>query len=184
MESDIIQEQWRDVVGFEGFYEVSNIGRIKSLPNKVNLKERILKKYIDNSGYEYVSLYKQNFNKKFKVHRLVALAFHENANASLQVNHINGIKTDNRAENLEWLTAGDNQRHAFRIGLRKGKNGKHNPSFSGAVNQYDLNGNFIRQWECMRQIKKELNFDDSAISRHIYGNKNYSHAYGFKWKFA
>jgi hypothetical protein len=110
-------EIWKDIKGYEGLYQVSNLGNVKSLKFKNNI---ILKGGIDSSGYKVVSL--RDYNKKQStktVHRLVAIAFINNTQNKKCVNHINGIKTDNRIENLEWNTYNENMNHSFRTGLRK-----------------------------------------------------------------
>ena len=99
---------WKGIPGFEGLYQVSDCGQVKSLPRKGRLKERILKPNLVK-GYHYVILCKDGKNKNFKVHRLVALAFLEGDN-SLTVNHIDECKTNNHVSNLEYLSNGDNTR--------------------------------------------------------------------------
>ncbi len=116
-------EEWRNVVGYEGLYQVSNLGRIKSLQRK---KPRIVKPDIIHTGYLRVMLYKDGKTKKHYTHVLVAKSFIPNPENKSDVNHINGIKTDNRVENLEWVTRSENIIHAFanglsRIGTKHGK---------------------------------------------------------------
>lgn len=113
-------EVWKPIKNFEGYYEVSNIGRVRSIERNVFCKSKtnpnrikgcIRKLRLDKYGYETVSLKKNNTTKIGKVHRLVAEVFVENKLLSPEVNHINGIKTDNRVENLEWNTTLQNSRH-------------------------------------------------------------------------
>ena len=109
-------EEWKAIKGYEGLYEVSNLGRVKSLERKVKhpivrektIKEKILKYNIDNNGYLYVTLYKDGKSKSFKVHRLVAIAFIPNPNNKPDIDHINTNKKDNRIENLRWVTKEEN----------------------------------------------------------------------------
>jgi len=134
----MMEEQWKDVVGYEGIYRVSNMGRIKSLSRKVDheyskkifIKERILKGWLINSGYFSIGLSKDGYNSKKLIHRIVAEAFITNPENKPEINHKNGIKTDNRVENLEWCSSSHNKLHSFKMGLspkpkRKGeKNGR------------------------------------------------------------
>ena len=115
------KEIWKDVPEYEGLYRVSNLGRVKSLWFG---KERILKPRDNGWGYMQVGLYKEGYVKKLKVHRLMMLTFVGSSN--LQVNHINGLKTDNRLENLEYCTASQNQIHAYKNGLKKVLKGEKN----------------------------------------------------------
>lgn len=108
-------EIWKPIKGYNGNYEISNIGRVKSFMGKA---PKILKIYIDRYGYEYVALSKNRAMKKHKVHRLVAKHFIGEPKSNKQINHKNGIKTDNYPENLEWCTASENINHAIETGLR------------------------------------------------------------------
>lgn len=119
-------EIWKDIVGYEGFYQVSNQGRVKSLSRLVDnhsgfkkvLKEKILKPTISKTGYFVLSFKKENKKKTFKLHRLVAFAFIPLIEGKNYVNHINGIKLDNSIENLEWCTIKENNNHAVINNLR------------------------------------------------------------------
>ncbi|HRF71094.1 MAG TPA: NUMOD4 motif-containing HNH endonuclease [Candidatus Pelethenecus sp.] len=106
-------EIWKDIKGYEGLYQISNLGNVKSLGNKSNHKEEILmKQNLNFNGYLYIGLRSNSKRKIFRVHRLVAEAFIPNPLGKEEVNHINCNKTDNRACNLEWNTRQENQSHA------------------------------------------------------------------------
>lgn len=109
-----MQEEWRPVVGYEKFYEVSNIGRVRSIKRN-GTNGKVLAKILDNDGYHIVCLMvKQRKNKK--VHRLVAEAFIPNPENKPQINHINNIRDDNNVSNLEWATALENNQHMVKQG--------------------------------------------------------------------
>ena len=112
-------EVWRDIKDFEGLYQVSNLGRVKSLNYRRTSKEQVLKPRPAKSGYVEAALYKNSKCKYIQTHRLVATAFCENPNNNPQVNHKDGNKQNNKANNLEWCTPSENQRHAFKLGLKK-----------------------------------------------------------------
>lgn len=114
-------EIWKDIKGYENRYQVSNLGRIKSLPKNGRKEELILKPQPLKTGYLSIDLCKDSKTKKLSIHRIVAKTFIENTFNKEEVNHINGLKTDNRVENLEWNTKSENQKHSIRIGLRSAK---------------------------------------------------------------
>lgn len=113
-------ETWKSVIGYEGLYEVSNLSRVRSLPrlvptNGLTCKERmvvggILRQHISN-GYMNVRICKNGKSSQFRVHRLVAIAFIPNAENKPQINHINSDRSDNRIDNLEWVTNRENIIH-------------------------------------------------------------------------
>jgi len=110
-------EIWKDVIGYEGLYQVSNLGRIKSL--KFNKIKYLSIKRTNKIGYINVVLFNNLSKKSFYIHRLIAISFIPNALNKPDVNHINGIKTDNRLCNLEWTTTKENVNHATFYGLKK-----------------------------------------------------------------
>ena len=123
------QEIFKDVIGYEGMYQVSNLGNVKSLERyneklKCYIKEKDKNKSIDTSGYYAVSLWKNNIGKSARVHRIVAESFIGEIPQDMQVNHIDGVKTNNNLTNLEIVTRSENILHAYRTGLIKNQFGK------------------------------------------------------------
>ena len=162
-----MSEEWRDVVGYEGLYQVSNQGRVKSF--KWN-KERFLKPSMDKDGYLLVTLCAGGKRKTLKVHRLVCEAFHENPDNKPQVNHINEDKTDNRACNLEWCTCKQNVNH-----------GSRNERVSKPVGQYSLDGKLIKLWPSTMEAERQAGFNHGNISQ--VANGKYKQAYGCIWRY-
>lgn len=113
-------EIWKDVVGYEGLYQVSNMGRVKSLNYKRTGKEKILKPHKDK-GYLRVILFKDGQQKLFRVHRLVALHFVEGYFEGAEVDHINCVRDDNRANNLRFVTSKENSNNSLSKEHMKGK---------------------------------------------------------------
>ena len=125
-----MEEIWKDIEGYEGLYQVSNLGNVKSLRKRIDkgkchryFDEKILKPIETNRGYLRVKLCKNRKIKKTRVHRLVAEAFIKRP--ELEVNHIDGNKKNNKAENLEWVTQKENKQHAWITGLYHKKGEKH-----------------------------------------------------------
>ena len=122
----IVMEEWKDIKGYEGRYQVSSMGRVKSNLKHQGTNERILKSLLCGSEYHRVGLCKKLELKCLLIHRLVAIAFIPNPKNKPQVNHKNGIKKDNRIDNLEWVTCSENHKHAFATGLKTGVRGEKN----------------------------------------------------------
>lgn len=119
------KEIWVNVTNYEN-YQVSNLGRVRSIKNKNNILEYIyLKPSNDGKGYSQVVLYANKKTKTYKVHRIVANMFIDNIENKATVNHINGIKSDNKVENLEWSTRSENTKHKYAIGLDNNRGEKH-----------------------------------------------------------
>ena len=113
-------EIWKEIEGYEGVYQVSNHGNVRSLNYRKTKKVKNLKPQKDKKEYFTVGLCREGRMKWGKIHRLVASAFLPNPDKKPQVNHINGNKSDNRVENLEWATESENQLHAYKTGLKAG----------------------------------------------------------------
>ena len=108
------EERWRWIEGYEGLYMVSDHGRVMGL-QKTSHYGHIMKLKKTRSGYMHVCLCKGNVKADYAVHRLVASAFLERGKSKTEVNHKNGVRDDNRVENLEWVTRSENERHAYHI---------------------------------------------------------------------
>lgn len=186
-----MQEIWKSIEGYEGKYEISNLGRVKSLEDRNgHPREMILKPRISKNGYLYLNLWRNSIGKAKKIHRMVANAFCPKNDNPQCVNHINGVKTDNRAENLEWCSYSYNIKHAVKHGLitptigekdgMYGVHGKEHPS-SKPVIQYDLQGNYIREWENAVEAGKVLNLGAGGIQRCARGERK--SAFGYRWKY-
>ena len=189
-----MKEFWKDIVGYEGIYQVSNLGRVKSLVtwccNKYKKREKILKPALNTYGYPTVSLSKNKLRKNKTIHRLVAENFIPNPNNYSQVNHKDGVKTNNKINNLEWVTGSENILHSYKNGLREypignknhryGKLGKeHNRS--KAVLQYDKNNNFIAKYGSQREAERKTGIKQASIG--CCCRKTQKTAGGYIWKF-
>ena len=147
----------KDVKGYEGLYAVTSCGKVWSYKNK-----KFLKPVADGKGYLFVRLCKNGISKPYKAHRLVAMAYIPNPDNLPQVDHIDNDKTHNYINNLQWITNRNN--------VRKGRN--------KPILQYDLNGNFIREWECANDVGREVQSHICACAK-----GKLSTAYGYIWKY-
>lgn len=170
---------WKDIEGYEGLYQINGFGNIKSLYFKKNLaKEKMLKKYLNNKGYEFICLYKNKIKKQFLVHRLVVQSFISNIN-NLEVNHKNGIKTDNRVENLELCSRSYNNKEAYRMGLKK-------PTYNQNLNKKKvilkidpIKNTVIEKCLGIKKTAKTLGVSKSALIDSLQGR--IKTCGGFKW---
>jgi len=153
-------EIWKDVVGYEGRYLVSNFGKVKSMPKPRCKREKILKSMLSKAGYLMVDLGDGKTIKRFLVHRLVAMAFIENPLNKQQVNHIDGNKCNNNLDNLEWNTSSENQLHSIRTGLRSAEGEKN--SQSKLTKQQVLQ--IFNDTRMYKEISKDYNISIPAIS--------------------
>ena len=177
-------EIWKNIPKYEGLYQASPRGNIKSL-----YRNKILRYEISKNGYCQVMLCKNKRQKLLYVHRLVAMTYLNNFNEKLQVNHKDGNKQNNNINNLEMVTCKENIQHSFKNKLQVIKSGKENHLYnrygqyankSKPIYQFDLEGNFIKQWNCQKDVERELGFKVQNISACTLGNKKT--AYGFIWK--
>lgn len=182
----MINEIWKPIKGYEGLYEVSDFGRIKSLGRTVNrglkkmrVMERILKSGNNQHGYKIVALWKNGEGKTRRVHRLIAVAFIPNPKNKPHINHLNGIVVDNRIENLEWCTHFENMQHAWRNGfITTEKLGREK-----RVAQI-LDGVVIKIWKSQSEANRKLGTPFGCISDCCRGVKYRHTAGGFEWRFA
>lgn len=175
------EEIWKDIEGYKGSYQASNLGPIKSLDRFDSaghkLKGKILKGYINPDGYRQVTLCNGNI-KTCVVHRIIALTFIPNPENKPYINHKKGIKIDNRVSELEWCTPSENNKHAYDIGLkRKGK--EHH--FSKPVLQYNKNGVFIAEYFSQTEARRKTGINKANISSACIGKTKT--AGGYIWKF-
>lgn len=183
-----MEETFKDVIGYEGFYQISNLGRLKSLErfikgrnNGKRLKpESIIKNKLDSKGYYHYELSKLGKKKDLRLHRLIAEVFIPNPELKPYINHKNGIKTDNSILNLEWVTQSENTQHAYDTGLMVGQKGKDHSS-SKKIYQYDKCGNLISSFDGMRDAGRETGIEPSSIGKCAQGLR--PSAGGYVWKY-
>lgn len=159
-----MMEQWKDIIGYEGLYQASDLGRFRSLDCERTMKNgvtrehrgQIVKPYLASDGYMMINLSDDNGRKAYKAHRIVAQLFVPNPMNLGLVNHKNENKKDNRAVNLEWCTN--------RYNLRYGNTQKHRIEKIGwKVRQFSLDGKYIRTFVSMRAASRILNLPMSGI---------------------
>ena len=157
------EEEWRDIKGFEGLYQVSNLGNVRSFKFG---KVRMMKLSKGREGYLQLGLLKNGKNTTIRVHRLVAEAFISNPNNFTDINHKDECKTNNRVDNLEWCTE------------------THNIEYSCAtpILQYNLLGVFLKEWVSMANVQRELNISASHICQCCKGDRK--SAGGYIWRYA
>lgn len=160
-------EYWKNVVGYEGLYMVSDCGSAKSVKFG---KERSLIPQLCRDGYFRVTLRINNAPKRFSVHRLVALAFITNHENKRCINHKNGIKTDNNVENLEWCTYSENLKHAFANNLACAKGERNTQHKLTEIEATEIKGNC----EPLAVLAKAYNVSEATISR-IRTGKTWKH---------
>jgi len=176
---------WKDIEGFKGYYQINNFGMVKRLKSKAksfnghkhceyDIPERILKSNLNNRGYEYIELNVGGKSKCVSIHRLLAEAFIPNPENKPQVNHKNGIKHDNRIENLEWCTAKENSSHAWDNGLTVGKSGEENANAKLSIQCiYKIRKIHNTGLLTQKQIAKAFDVGQTTISE-IVRNKRWN----------
>lgn len=182
-----MEERWIEVDGFPG-YEVSDHGSVRSIDRiiertgwtSLRVKGRVLAQHRDRRGYPMVALYNRGYRKFIRVHRLVALAFIQNPEHKRTVNHIDGDKSNNNLNNLEWATDSENIIHAVKNGLMVFTMGaeKYN---SRAVYMLDDDLNILKRYECIRDAERDTGAPNQNISKACKGKLN--RVCGHKWMY-
>lgn len=177
-----LKEIWKPVQGLEGYYEVSSFGHVRSLDRDVlyqdgtihHLQGKMMKATKKTKGYYYVSLRNGGRYYHYSVHYLVAKHFVSGYEKGMEVNHLDECPSNNEASNLEWCTHKDNINY-----------GSHNQkvidSISKPIVQYDITGNFIREWKSQTEASKALNISQAHIGRCLKGKTK--SAFGFMFVF-
>lgn len=168
---DRLNEFWLPIPGFER-YLISNLGRVFS-----KITNRVMKPSKDGGGYLQVKLWKNGGVYPKRVNRLVLEAFCPTADSTLQANHINGIKTDNRLENLAWVTASDNIRHSvYQLGNTHGRKPK-------TIGKFDKDGKLLAIYRSTYEASRETGVQQGNIWRCARNLPRYSHAGGYVWRY-
>jgi len=175
MNTMLSSEVWQDIQGYSGIYQVSTLGRIRSLKKG---KIKLLKPYINNMGYAVLSLYANHKQKTYHVHELVAETFLVKVDGKNYIDHINGIKTDNRIDNLRWCTPKENANFELSIINRKRAMRK---ACGVSVNQYDLSGNYIATYATLTDAQTITGIAYQNIRACCIGR--YKTAGNYIWKF-
>lgn len=181
-------EIWKDIYGHVGSYQISNLGRVKSLPRSIirsngmkqTFKGKLLSLNTNEFGYKTIMLYNMNKYSCYKIHRLVAGAFLLNPENKSDVNHLDGVKSNNNINNLEWATRSENHYHAFNAGLRVGQKGSENVN-SVKVQKLSMDNKFIDEFDSIQDAADSVGVDRSCISRCCSGKASSSK--GFKWSY-
>lgn len=170
-----MMETWKSVKGFEGLYEVSNYGRVKSLNYHRTGEAQILKPGRTNGGYMNVVLTKDKIRYSKRVHRLVADAFLPNPNNYTELNHKDENPANNRLYNLEWCSREYNINYGSR-------NKKVSEKMSKKIIQYTMDGEIVKVWKSQKEVEKTLGWSQGTISLAV--NKKIPSFHGFLWEFA
>ncbi|MBI6042188.1 NUMOD4 domain-containing protein [Clostridium perfringens] len=167
-------EIWKDIEGYEGLYQVSNMGRVKSLNYNRTGKERLMKLSLKSTGYLIVKLCKEGKEKKYLIHRLVAIAFLDNPQGLPEVNHKDEDKTNNNADNLEWCNGEYNSNYGTR-------NQRVAEKLSKPVMGINVINGYIVKFPSTREAERVTGFNSSSISKCCNGKQKTCRDYHFKY---
>lgn len=171
-------EIWKDIPNYEGIYQASNLGRIRSLPRQTNnqfgKKERILKPKLTHNGYYQVALFKNSNGKFYLVHRLVWIAFNGQIPEGYEINHLDERPVNNALSNLSLVTHKEN----LNWGTRNERSAK---SLSKTVLQFTIEGIFIKEYPSLMQVERELGFSRGVICDCCKAKRKT--AYNYIWKY-
>ena len=176
----MIEEIWKDIKGFEGIYQVSNLGRVKSLKRPYRLKEKIKKPTRDRYGYYQVRLCKQSIGKGYLVHRLVWEAFNGHIPEGYEINHLDERPVNNALSNLSLVTHRENLNYGTR-NERAGKALKNRKDQSKPVLQFTLDNILVKEYPSTKQVERETGFAFQNISACCKGKLK--QAYNYIWKY-
>ena len=168
-------EKWKDIPGYEGLYQASNLGKIRNEKTRNILSGGIKR------GYKEVILIKDNKRKYKLVHRLIALTYIPNNSNKPQVNHKDGNKLNNNVDNLEWCTRSENMKHAYRTGLETPLYAKNNPR-AKKIKQYDLNNKLIKEYYGIKEASRINNLNPRDISKCCQGKRK--QVGGYIWTYS
>lgn len=179
------KEIWKPVVGYEGFYECSNMGRIRSLDRTIitktglcrKMKGKLITIITDNNGYGKVILSKNGVQKINLVHRIVAQAFILNPYSKPEIDHINTNRSDNKVSNLKWVTRKENVNNP--ITIKKLKHSKNTP-----ILQFTKDGILVKKWDSIIDAGRTLGIEKCSIVGCCKNRPHYKTAGGFIWKYA
>lgn len=185
------EEVWKDIPGYEGLYQVSNVGNVRSIVTSMGRRKRILSPTRTKWGYYQVVLTNKDGKAHHEsIHKLVALAFipipkgfgHLIGTHYLQINHKDEDKTNNTVDNLEWVSPSYNSSYGTIIERRLATHRNRQTCSSEAViRQLSLTGELLRVWQSLADIERETGFCKGYICRCCKGR--YKQAYGYKWEY-
>lgn len=186
-----MKEIWKEITGYEGYFEVSNLGNFRSKDRIIKYKQKGTRLYPGKpvktetivEGYQRIVLMKEGVKKRYMCHRLVAQMFIPNPDNKPFVNHINGNPKDNRVDNLEWCTQSENELHSYQV-LGNSMKGKTAPKYVYRVGTFEVNGQTYTECIGFKSISNALKLTGAGciegIKKAIKANRLY---HGYHWYF-